>query len=155
VVAGTAGNEHDAAAATDSREIRLETTQSDLVSIKVDTTTHGVDDRVGLLVDLLLHEVIEGTLHDLGQLDLESLDGADGGDTIIAAQTMDAEFTVADVGNIIVKEIQDSLGVLDNGGGIGGQEVLNLLRSAILAQEGARLAAAQLRNWDLKAVIQG
>ena len=150
VVAGSAGNEHNAAAAADSRQIGLESSQGNLVSVKVDATTHGVDDRVGLLVDLLLHEVIERSLHDLSQLNLQGLDRADGGDAIVATKAVDAELTLADVGNIIIEEVQDRLGVLDNRRWIRGQEVLDLLREAILAQEGARLAATQLR--DLKSV---
>ena len=114
VVRGTAGNEHNATAAADGGQVSLETTQGDLVGIKVDTTTHGVDNGLGLFVDLRLHEVVEGSLHDLSELNLQGLDGANGGDTIIATEAVDAELTLADVGNIIVEEIQDGLGVLNN-----------------------------------------
>lgn len=44
--------------------------------VKVDATTHGVYDGVGLLVDLLLHEVVELALHDLGDFDLKGFDRA-------------------------------------------------------------------------------
>ena len=38
---------------------------------KVDTPPHGVDDGLGLLEDLLLHEVVVVALHDLLELHLE------------------------------------------------------------------------------------
>lgn len=118
MVAGSASNEHNAAAAADRGQIRLESSQGNLVGVKVDATAHGVDDGLGLLVDLLLHKVIERSLHDLGQLNLQGLDGADGGDAIVATEAMDAELTLADVGNIVIKEVQDGLGVLNNSRGV-------------------------------------
>lgn len=133
MVTGSAGNKHNTAAATNGGQVRLQASQGDLVSVKVDAATHGVDDRLGLLVDLLLHEVVEGSLHDLGQLNLEGLDGADGGDTIIAAETVDVKLALGNVGNIVIEKVEDGLGVLDNSRGVRGQEVLDLLGKAILA----------------------
>jgi len=48
------------------------------MGIKVDSTSHSVDDGFGLLVDFLLHEMSVFSLHDLGELDLEVFDGSDG-----------------------------------------------------------------------------
>ena len=56
VVAGATGNEEKAAAPADFMHIVLDTSQDDLVGLKVDTTSHGVDHRLRLLKDLLLHE---------------------------------------------------------------------------------------------------
>lgn len=89
--AGSAGHEHDAPAPPDRREVSLETTEVDPSGVKVDTATHGVDDGFGLLVDFLLHEVGEVSLHDGGQLDLEGLDGADGREAVVTAQAVDME----------------------------------------------------------------
>lgn len=52
--------------------------------------------------------------------------------------------TLADVSDIIVLKIQDTLSVLNNSGRIRGQEVLDRLRETVLAEEGAGLAAAEL-----------
>ena len=107
MVAGTASAEYDAAAATDSREVCSKTTECDLVGIKVDAATHGVDDRVGLLVDLLLHEVVELAFHDLGKLELESLDATRRGNgvAVVAAETVNVEFALCDVCDVVVLEV--------------------------------------------------
>ena len=47
--------------------------------------------------------------------------------------------------DVIVLKVQNSLGVLNNGRGVRGDEEFNGLRSSILAQEGARLTATNLR----------
>ena len=41
------------------------------MSVKVDASPHGVENRLWLLEDLLLHEVLVVALHDLLQLHLE------------------------------------------------------------------------------------
>ena len=46
--------------------------------------------------------------------------------------------------NIIVFEVQDALGVLNNGGWVRSKEILNRLRHAIVAQESARLCSVNL-----------
>ena len=56
MVAGATGNEEKAAAPADFMHVVLDTSQDDLVGLKVDTTSHGVDHRLRLLKDLLLHE---------------------------------------------------------------------------------------------------
>lgn len=134
VITRTASTKDNSPATTDDRQVRAETTQSDDVLVKVDTTTHGVDDRLGLLVDLLLHEVVELALHDLGKLDLEGFDGTRRRDlgAVRAAQTVDVEFTLGNVGDVVVLEVQDTLGVLDDGGSIGGDEEFDGKRHAIL-----------------------
>ena len=54
--------------------ISLETAQDYILCVKVDSAPHGVDHRLGLLVDLLLHERGEVPLHDLLDLHLKSRD---------------------------------------------------------------------------------
>ncbi|KAG9527140.1 isomerising glucosamine-fructose-6-phosphate aminotransferase, partial [Aureobasidium melanogenum] len=105
------------------------TTQSNGLVFEVEATTHSVDDRLRLLEDLLLHEVVVTALHDLLELDLDGLDGTD--------------LAVVDVSNIVVLEVENLLGVLDNGRRVGGQEELNGLRSTILGEECARLRAVE------------
>lgn len=144
MVGGTAGSHDDPAAAADRVEEGSKTTELDLALVKVDTTTHGVNDRLGLLVDLLLHEVVEGALHDFGELHLEGLDGSHGAETVVPSQPVDVKLTLGDVGNIIVLEVEDALGVLNNRGSVGGNEELDRLGETILGQESARLRAKKL-----------
>lgn len=91
MVRGTASNEHNASGATHDGEVATQTTEGDLVVLKVDTATHGVDNRLRLLVDLLLHKVIERALHDFGQFDLQGLDRAEGRVTVLTAQAVHVE----------------------------------------------------------------
>ena len=56
MVAGPTGDEEKAAASADFVHVVLDAAQDDLVGLKVDTTSHCVDDGLGLLEDLLLHE---------------------------------------------------------------------------------------------------
>ena len=146
VVARAARAEDNAATAADNGQERPQTTQSDDVRVKVDAATHGVDDGLGLLVDLLLHEVVEATLHDLGKLELQGLDKtrcgllrlAVGG---IAAQTVNGQFAVGNVSDVIVLEEEDTLGVLDDGGRIGCNVEFDRLWATVLAEERATLSA--------------
>ena len=145
VVRSTAGNEDDSPASPDGREVLTETTKSDGLVDSIETTTHGVDDGLGLLENLLLHEVVETALHDLLKLDLKSLDGADVGRAVILVQTVNVEGTLVDVCNVVVLEVQDLLGVLDDGGGVGREEELGGHRDAVVGQESARLRSVQER----------
>jgi hypothetical protein len=145
VVGSTASNEDDSAASPDCGEILAETTESDSLVDRVQTTTHSIDDGLWLLENLLLHEVVEAALHDLLELDLQSLDGADIGGTVILVETVDVQRTLVDVSNIVVLEVQDLLGVLDDGGWVGGEEELGGHRDAVVGQESARLRAVQKR----------
>jgi hypothetical protein len=69
-----------------------------------------------------LHEGIELALHDCGNLQLEGLDAAGGGDLagalvtlFLSAEAVDVEFTLGDMGNVVVFEVKDALGVFDYG----------------------------------------
>jgi hypothetical protein len=88
--------------------------------------------------------VLKGALHNGGELDLERLDGSDGRNAVVAAQAVDVEFALGDVGNIVVLEVEDTLGVLDDGAGVRGDKKLDRLWEAIVCEEGTRLAPDQL-----------
>jgi hypothetical protein len=88
--------------------------------------------------------MLKRALHYSGELDLESLDGPDRRDTVVAAQAVNVEFTLGDVCNVVILKVEDALGVFDNGAGIRGYEKLDRLREAIFGEESTRLAPDQL-----------
>lgn len=143
VVAGTAGDEDNTAATTNGRNVLTKTTQGDLLVDSIQTTTHCVDNGLGLLENLLLHKVVELALHDLLQLQLNSLDGTDIGGTIVLGETVDVQLTLVNVSNVIILQVEDLLGVLDNSGGVGGKEELGGLGDTVIRQESPRLGAVQ------------
>jgi hypothetical protein len=145
MVGSTAGDEDDPPASPDGGEVLAETTEGDGLVDSIQTTTHGVDDGLGLLEDLLLHEVVEAALHDLLELNLKRLDGTDVGRAVILVQTVDVEGALVDVCNVVVLEVQDLLGVLDDGGGVGGEEELGRHRDAVVGEESARLRSVEER----------
>lgn len=87
--------------------------------------------------------MIELALHDLLELELKSLDGADVRATIGLLETVNVEGTLVDVSNVIVLEVHDLLGVLDNGRRIGGEEELCGHGHAVIGHESARLRAVE------------
>lgn len=91
VVGSPARDKDNPPAATNDAEVRLESSERDGVRVEVDASAHRVDDRFGLLVDLLLHEVIKRSLHDCSEFDLESFDSPNSGDAIIATEAVDVE----------------------------------------------------------------
>jgi len=143
VVRSTASNEDQTSATPDGADVLPKSTKSHGLLLCVQATTHGVDDRLGLLEDLLLHEVVEATLHDLLQLDLDGLDGADVAGAVGLGQTVNVELTLVDVGNVIVLEVENLLGVLNDSGRVGGEEELGGLGHAVVRQESARLRAVE------------
>ena len=145
VVRGTASDENQTSAAPDGADVLPKSTECDSLLLGVQATTHSVDDRLGLLENLLLHEVVEAALHDLLELDLDGLDGTDVAGAVSLGQTVDVELTLVDVGNVIVLEVEDLLGVLDDGRGVGGEEELGGLGHAIVGQEGTGLRAVEER----------
>ena len=77
MVTGTTSTKDNAFASTNSLQVSLETTQSDFVGFKVNTTTHSVHNGIGLLVDFLLHKVIKFALHNIVDFNFQSLDRTD------------------------------------------------------------------------------
>ena len=70
MVRGTTAYHKKSSTSSYFRNIRLETTKNYILSVKVDSPPHGVDHRLGLLIDLLLHKGGEIPLHDLLDLHL-------------------------------------------------------------------------------------
>lgn len=52
--------------------------------------------------------------------------------------------TLADVSDIVIFQVQDPLGVLDDSGSVGGDKELDGLGKTVLAQKGTRLRATEL-----------
>jgi hypothetical protein len=98
MVAGSVCRENDATSAPDDEMVCTETTKGNLVGIKVDTTTHCADDGLGMLEDLLLHEVAELALHDIDDLNLERFEAASGLGLVASPPrrrwTMDMQFSL-------------------------------------------------------------
>src|SRR6266540_2792998 len=151
MVASSTGHEYHAARATNDGKVGSEPTQSDLVFIEIDTSTHSVDDGLRLFVNFLLHESIEFTLHDSGNLELECLDRPGGSGLtsglfalILTSQTMDMELAIGNVGDIVIFKVQNPLRVLNDGGSIRSDEEFNRLGKAIFRHESARLCSENL-----------
>ena len=145
MITSSTSNEDDTSASTDRGDVGAETTQGDSPVLDVQTTTHSVDDGLGLLKDLLLHEVVELALHDLLELKLEGLDVTDIGSAVGLLETVDVEGALVDVGNIVILQVHDLLGVLDNSRGIRREEELGGHGHAIVGHEGTRLGTVQER----------
>jgi hypothetical protein len=91
VVTCSARDKDHTPASSDDAQVRLESSEGDGVGVKVDAASHRVNDRLGLLVDLLLHEVVERSLHDGRELNLERLDGANRRHAVVATEAVDVE----------------------------------------------------------------
>jgi hypothetical protein len=140
------------------------------MGIKVDSSSHSVDDGFGLLVDFLLHEVVVLSLHDLGELDLEMLNSSDRRETVVSSKSVNVEFWISaeaslkrlrrtsfgDVGNIVILEVEDSFGVLDNGTGVGSDKELDRLGHTVFRHEGSGLRSSKLgASWGLSSISSG
>lgn len=143
MVRGAAGDEDDASAATDGCDVLPQSTEGDLLINGIETTTHGVNDRLGLLEDFLLHEVVEVTLHDLLELELDGLNGADAAGGIILGDTVDVKLALVDVSDVVVLEVEDLLGMLDDSRWVGGEEELCWLGDTVVGQESTGLGAVE------------
>ena len=67
VVAGATGDEEQSATPLDLTQVVLQTSHAHLVRLEVHATSHGIQDRLGLLEDLLLHEGREVTCGNVGE----------------------------------------------------------------------------------------
>jgi hypothetical protein len=143
VVGSTTGNEDDSTATADSADVLAETTEGNTLVGNVQTTTHGVNNGLGLLENLLLHEVVELSLHNLLELELKSLDRTDGGGTLLLTSTVNVELTLVNVSDIIVLKVENLLGVLNDGGGVGGEEELGGNGHSIVGEECSGLGAVE------------
>jgi hypothetical protein len=87
--------------------------------------------------------VVELALHDLLKLELKSVDSSDVGAAISLLQAVDVEGALVDVSNVVILEVQDLLGVLNNGRGVRGKEELGGHGHAIIGHESTGLAAVK------------
>ena len=101
--------------------------------------------------------MVKLALHDLLKLKLYRLDGTDIASAIVLGETMDVELSFVDVCNVVVLEVQNFLGMLDERGSVGGQEELSRLRHAIVRQESAGLRSVEERfvGWSEEAGAWG
>ena len=74
VITRPASAEYNPTATAHDGQISSKATQCDLIGIKVDTATHGIDNRLGLFVDLFLHEMVKFAFHDGSDLKFECFD---------------------------------------------------------------------------------
>ena len=158
VVACTAGTEHDAAATTNNVEVCAKTAERDFVIVKVDTSTHGIHDGLRLLVNFFLHKVIELALHDRCNFYLQSLDATCCGGidlAVISAEAMDMKLTISNMRNVIILEVEYTLGVLHNGSCIRSDEEFNGLWCTILGNEVTRLPARDLGAYRRRCETRG
>jgi len=159
VVAGPARDEDNTTASANDGEVGAQTAKGDFVRVEVNAATHGVDDRLGLLVDFLLHEVVELALHDLGELEFKGLNRADGALLTVGlalAQSVDVQLSLSDVGDVIIFEVENTLGVLDDCGSVGSDEELDGLRETVVGHECARLGTGHLSTrsgWGEEGVV--
>lgn len=143
----SAGTEYNAATSAYDIEVRLETTQSDLVSIEIDTSTHRVDDRFRLLIDFLLHKMVELALHDLGNFKLECLDGTNTGLALFAAKTMNMKLPFSYMGDIVILKVKHTFSMLDHSTRVRGNEELDRLWNTLLRHKSTRLCTSHPRSW--------
>lgn len=87
--------------------------------------------------------MVKVALHDGGQFDFEGLDTSDGGDTFFATETMDVEFAVVDVRDIVVFEEEDAFSVFNDGRGVGRQEEFDRDGDTVFREEGTGLGAVE------------
>ena len=80
-----------------------------------DASTHRVDDRLGLLENLLLHKRRKLSLHDLLQFEFELVDAAR---SVVAGRRrldpMQSEAALHHRGDVVVFQVNNTIGVFDN-----------------------------------------
>ena len=107
----------------DLGDVALDPAEHDLLQLVVDPAPHGVDHGLGLLEDLLLHKTGEVSLHNLLDLHLEGGDLPGG--LPLPVDPVDGEDAHLTGGYVVVLEVDDPVGVLDDGRGVAGEEVLD------------------------------
>lgn len=140
------------------------------MGIKVDSTSHSVDDGFGLLVDFLLHEMVVLSLHDFSELNFEMLNSSDGRETVVSSKSMNVEFWISavaigepqirtsfgNVGDIVILEVEDPLGVLNDGTGVGSDKELDRLGHTVFRHEGSGLGSSKFgASWGLSSIASG
>mmetsp|Transcript_13690 Transcript_13690/g.41355 ORF Transcript_13690/g.41355 Transcript_13690/m.41355 type:complete len:716 (+) Transcript_13690:749-2896(+) len=161
VIGGAAGNEDHAAGALDGGQVVQQTPQRHLALVRVHnpgrvifgrghTAHHCLGHRLGLLVDLLLHEVVELALHDARHLHLQNLvDALHGaaahGGGGLEVDVLDGVPPVVDVHHVMVLQGHHPPRVLDQRAGVAGEERLEGAGRGGLAEGGVGHLLQQLR----------
>ena len=145
MIAGSTSDENNPPTAADSRYVLPKPTKSHLLVGNIQATSHGVNYGFWLFKDFLLHEVVKCSLHNLLQFKLDGLNGANIGSAIVLCQAMDVQLPFVHMGDVIVFQVEDLLGVLNNRRGVRRQEELGWLRNPIIGKEGTGLGSVQQR----------
>jgi hypothetical protein len=141
MIASSTSTENNAPRASDVGQLRTQPSKHNGKLVEIDTTSHGINDTFWLLKDLLAHEMREVSLLDLGQFLFESLDRSNARHVVISSQSMNMQFTVLDMSNIIIFEVQDLFRMLNNSRGVGCKNVLHGLGNAFISKETAGLGS--------------
>ena len=91
--------------------------------------------------------MVKFALHDFRELEFESLNRADGALLAVGlalAQSVDVQLSFSDMGNVIIFEVENALGVLDNCRSVRGDEELDGLRETVVGHECTRLCTGHL-----------
>ena len=121
VPARAATEDHDALGRAQLVVGEIQTAQLGDALVVDQAAAHAVADGLGLLVDLLQHEVIEAALFDLLEIPVDLVDLLVGRDVV---DGLGDETVAAHRHHLVVVEIDDLLRVLQDGGHVGGEEVL-------------------------------
>ena len=105
----------------------LDTAEDDDLLLEVDPPPHGVDYGLGLLEYFLLHEGGEVSLHDLLDLHLEGGDLPPGAASALlqpGGDPVNGQLPLTHRSHVVVLQVDDPVGVLHDGAGVAGKEVL-------------------------------
>ena len=91
MIAGPARHEEEPSSSPDGWQIGFETTQHHSPRVEVHTASHRVYNRLRLLIDFFLHEMVILTFHDLGELNFEVLDRTYRREAIITSEAVDMQ----------------------------------------------------------------
>lgn len=95
--------------------------------LKIEPSSHGVDDRFWLLEDFLLHKVAVIALHDFLQFHFQNGNLSSMWIVHVPPQPVDAQGAILNSSNIVVLKINHSIGVFNNCRGIRGKEILHFV----------------------------
>ena len=117
-----AGDEDDAPGLQELVLILHHAGKDDLAGGGNDAAADAVAQRFRLLVDLLQHEMVVSALFQLGDGQLQLLDG---NLAVLPLQVHDVQrLPLLDDGDFVVVQVHEILGVVDDGRGVGRQEIL-------------------------------
>ena len=116
-----AGGHDDAADRAELLRREVQAAELGRGGVAVEPAAHGVLDRLGLLEDLLEHEVREAALGDVAGLEVEHVDAV----VDVALVAVDhAQAVGRDHRQLVVGQVDDLVGVAGQGRGVAGHEML-------------------------------